>query len=130
MGPLDDPFAVGLGFTVSRRKAVDFVGRAALERLRDVADAQRPRRLVSLHAPSAVLWHGESVLRGTERVGYVTSASIAPTLGGSVALALVHGELDGDLDGEGWCVEIAGEAFPCVVSRDPFYDPRGQRLRS
>ena len=32
IGPLDDPFAAGLGFAVSRRKALDFVGREALER--------------------------------------------------------------------------------------------------
>jgi 4-methylaminobutanoate oxidase (formaldehyde-forming) len=126
MGPLDDPFAAGLGFTVSRRKAADFVGRTALERLRDVPDEERPRRLVSLRAPSAVLWHGESVLRGTSRVGHVTSASIAPTLGGSIAMALVHGPLDG----EDWCVEIGGDPSPCVVSAEPFYDPRGARLRS
>jgi glycine cleavage system aminomethyltransferase T/glycine/D-amino acid oxidase-like deaminating enzyme len=126
MGPLDDPFAAGLGFAVSRRKAADFVGRDALERLRDVPDEERSRRLVSLHAPSAVLWHGESVLRGTERIGHVTSASIAPTLGGSIALALVHGAIDGD----DWCVEIGGDPFPCRVSREPFYDPRGERLRS
>jgi 4-methylaminobutanoate oxidase (formaldehyde-forming) len=126
MGPLDDPFAAGLGFTVSRRKTADYVGREALERLRDVADEDRPRRLVSLHSQSAVLWHGESLLRGAERVGYVTSASMAPTLGGSVALALVHGAVEGD----DWCVEIGGDAFPCVVSRDPLYDPHGERLRS
>ena len=126
MGPLDDPFTAGLGFAVSRRKAGDYVGRAALDSLRAMADDERRRRLVSLHAPSAVLWHGESVLRGTERVGHVMSASIAPTLGGSVALAWVHDPLDG----EDWCVEIGGEAFPCVISRDPFYDPRGKRLRS
>ena len=126
IGPLDDPFAAGLGFTVSRRKTADYVGRAALERLREIADEDRPRRLVSLHAPSAVLWHGESVLSGTERVGYVTSASLAPTLGGSVALAVVHGALRGD----DWCIEIGGDTFPCFVSPDPFYDPRGERLRS
>jgi glycine cleavage system aminomethyltransferase T len=126
MGPLDDPFAAGLGFAVSRRKAVDYVGRDALERLREVGDDARQRRLVSLHAPTAVLWHGESVVRGTERVGHVTSASVAPTLGGSIALALVHGAIDGD----DWCVEIGGDAFPCQVSREPFYDPRGERLRS
>jgi 4-methylaminobutanoate oxidase (formaldehyde-forming) len=126
MGPLDDPFAAGLGFVVSRRKSADFVGREALERLRDIPDDRRDRRLVSLHAPSAVLWHGESVLRGTERVGHVTSASVAPTLGGSIALALVHGVIDGD----DWCVEIGGDPFPCRVSREPFYDPRGERLRS
>jgi 4-methylaminobutanoate oxidase (formaldehyde-forming) len=126
MGPLDDPVAAGLGFAVSRRKAVDYVGREALERLRQTDDEERPRRLVAMHAPSAVLWHGESVLRGTERVGHVTSASIAPTLGGSIALAWVYGRLDG----EDWCVEIGGDPFPCVVSREPLYDPHGERLRS
>ncbi len=126
MGPLDDPFAAGLGFAVSRRKAADFVGRAALERLRDVPDDERPRRLVSLHAPAAVLWHGESVLCGAERVGHVMSASIAPTLGGSIALAWVHGTLDGD----DWCVEIGSDPAPCLLSREAFYDPRGERLRS
>jgi len=73
-----------------------------------------------------VLWHGESVLRGTERAGHVTSASIAPTLGGSVALAWIHGSADGD----DWCVEIAGDPAPCRLSVEPFYDPRGERLRS
>jgi 4-methylaminobutanoate oxidase (formaldehyde-forming) len=125
VGPLDDPFAAGLGFTVSRRKSADFVGRAALERLRDVTDEERPRRLVSLHASSAVLWHGESVLRGADRVGHVMSASIAPTLGGSIALAWVHGPHDGG----DWCVEIGGDPSPCVVSAEPFYDPGGVRLR-
>ncbi len=126
IGPLDDPFAAGLGFAVSRRKTAEFVGREALERLREVPDEERPRRLVSLHAPSAVLWHGESVVRGAERVGHVMSASIAPTLGGSIALAWVHGPLDGD----DWCVEIAGDPATCAVSREPLYDPRGERLRS
>ncbi len=126
MGPLDDPFAAGLGFAVSRRKTAEFVGRDALERLREIADEDRPRRLVSLHAPSAALWHGESVVRGTERVGHVMSASIAPTLGGSIALAWIRGPLEGD----DWCVEIAGDPATCAVSRAPLYDPRGERLRS
>ena len=124
IGPLDDPFAAGLGFAVSRRKTVDFVGREALERLRADEPAARDRRLVSVHAPAAVLWHGESLLRDGERAGHVTSASIAPTLGGSAALAWIHGPLDGE-----WQVEVRGEPFPCRVSVDPFYDPRGERLR-
>ena len=66
IGPRYDPFAAGLGFAVSRRKAADFVGREALERLRA---AEPEQRLVCVHAPDAVLWHGESVLRDGERVG-------------------------------------------------------------
>ena len=123
IGPLDDPFAAGLGFAVSRRKAVDFTGRDALEALRDVP---RERQLVSLHAPEAVLWHGESVVRGEKRMGHLTSAGIAPTLGGSAGMAWVDGEPEGD----GWGVEIRGEVVTAVVQTEPFYDPRGERLRT
>jgi 4-methylaminobutanoate oxidase (formaldehyde-forming) len=122
IGSLYDPFAAGLGVAVSRRKAVDLVGQATLERLRDT---EPERRLVSVHAPDAVLWHGESLLRDDERAGYITSAAIAPTLGGSAGLGWVRGPLGGS-----WQVEIGGEPAPCRVSIDPFHDPRGERLRS
>ena len=128
IGPLDDPFSAGLGFAVSRRKAIDYVGRSALERLRGAAgDAKTEpgRRLVSVHAPDAVLWHGESLLRDGERAGHITSASMAPTMGGSAALGWIHGSLQGT-----WQVEVRGEWLSCQVSLDPFYDPRGDRLRS
>jgi heterotetrameric sarcosine oxidase gamma subunit len=123
MGPLDDPFAVGLGPLVPRDPASDFVGRAALETLRD---ASPERRLASVHVADAVLWRGESVVRADERRGHLTSAALAPTLGGSVGLAWV----EGDIDGDGWGVEIRGEVATTVVQADPFYDPRGARLRS
>ncbi len=123
MGPVDDAFAAGLGFAVSRKKASDFVGREALEALRD---APRERALVSVHAPGAVLWHGESVVRGDDRVGHLTSAAISPTLGGSAG-----SRMDArPTDGEGWGVEVRGEVVPATVQGAPFYDPRGERLRS
>ena len=123
IGPVTEPFGAGLGFAVSRTKGADFVGREALEALRD---ARRDRRLVSVHAPDAVLWHGESLVRGDGRRGHVTSAGIAPTLGGSAGLAWLHGGPDGD----GWGVEIRGEVVPVTLQVDPLYDPRGERLRS
>jgi 4-methylaminobutanoate oxidase (formaldehyde-forming) len=122
IGPLEEPFAAGLGFAVSRKKAADFVGRAALERYRD---AEPERRLVSIHAPDAVLWHGESLLRDGQRAGHVTSAATAPTLSGSAALGWIHGPVEGT-----WYVEVRGEPVSCRVSLDPFYDPSGERLRS
>jgi glycine cleavage system aminomethyltransferase T len=135
IGPLDDPFASGLGFTVSRRKTADYVGRDALEALRaaergaagaeDGPAVAPARRLVSVHAPDAVLWHGESMLHDGQRVGMVSSAGIAPTLGGSVGLAWVRGAIDG----ADWQVEIGGDPVPCRVSLEPFYDPIGERLR-
>ena len=46
-------------------------------------------------------------------------------VGGSAGIGWVRGPLDGS-----WQVEIGGEAVPCRVSLEPFYDPRGDRLRS
>jgi heterotetrameric sarcosine oxidase gamma subunit len=122
IGPLDDPYQSGLGFAVHLKKDADFVGREALERLRD---APRERRLVSVHVPDAVLWHGESLVHGDDRRGHLTSASIAPTLGGSAGIAWAHGSLEP----EGWGVEIRGEIVPAVIAETPFYDPKGDRLR-
>ena len=109
-----EPFAAGLGFAVSRRKAVDFVGREALERLR-VAEPER--RLVSVHAPDGVLWHGESMLRDGERVGHVTSASIAPTLGGSAGWLGPWARRRGVVRRDRW------RAVPCRVSLEPVLRP-------
>ena len=79
---------------------------------------------MSVHAPDAVLWHGESMLRDGERVGFVSSASISPTLGGSAGLAWIRGSLEGD-----WQVEVRGEPVACVVRERAFVDPDGERLR-
>ncbi|HXF36543.1 MAG TPA: FAD-dependent oxidoreductase, partial [Actinomycetota bacterium] len=131
LGPLDDPYAAGLGFTVAPGKPDGFLGQEALAALRD---APRPRRIVSvlLSDPAPVLWGGESLLRDGARVGFLTSAAFGHTLGASVGLAWVRGEGDvaeGWLRDGTWEVEAAAERFPARVSLRPFFDPAGERLR-
>ncbi|HXY71307.1 MAG TPA: FAD-dependent oxidoreductase [Actinomycetota bacterium] len=131
MGPLDDPFAAGLGFAVAEKDA-DFVGREALKAVRG---ASRTRRLVSVRVAGSgpTLWHGESVLVDGERRGFVTSGAFGPTLNAPVGLAWI--ESDEPITQE-WLqrcmieVEIRGEAFAAEASLRPYYDPGGVRLRS
>ncbi len=123
IGQLDDPYSSGLGFTVHLGKG-SFVGRDALAAMKD---APRQRRLASVHVPGATLWHGEPVLRKGRRVGHVTSAGIAPTLGsGSVGLAWVHGAIDG----EDWTVQVRDGQVPANVQLAPFHDPKGDRAKA
>jgi glycine cleavage system aminomethyltransferase T len=131
MGPMDDPYESGLGFTVALDKGPDFVGREALAKRRD---DPRTRRLVSLRLreAGALVWHGESVLLDGRRAGHVTSGAFGPTLGAPVALAWVHAddpigrEL---LDGARVEVEIRDRLVPATASLRPFHDPDGARLR-
>jgi 4-methylaminobutanoate oxidase (formaldehyde-forming) len=131
IGPLDDPFAAGLGFTVPRAKPDDFIGRAALESLRD---APRLRRLVSLRLddPDAVLFHAEPVLRDGVRVGHVTSGAWGYTFGGSVGLAWIHADepvTDAWLAAAPMSVEIEERLVPARVQLRALYDPDGARVR-
>jgi heterotetrameric sarcosine oxidase gamma subunit len=126
VGPLDDPFASGLGFTVDVAKAVDFVGREALDRRRY---SPRQRSLVSIKLESAgsMLWHGESVLVGGQRIGRVTSGAYGYTLGAPVGLAWIEGEPGPHVPVS---VDVRGRTIPAIAQVKPFYDPNGTRLRS
>ena len=125
IGSLDDPYAVGLGFAVRSDKE-DFVGKEALAALKE---RTRDRELVSvkLDDPAPMLWHGEPVVMGKERIGYVTSGGYGHHLGAAVGLAWVHGALGADLPVS---VEVRGTKVRATISRDPFYDPKGARLRA
>jgi 4-methylaminobutanoate oxidase (formaldehyde-forming) len=125
MGALDDPFAVGLGFAVRSEKE-QFVGKDALATLKGQA---RERELVSvkLNDPDQMLWHGEPVVMGKDRIGYVTSGGYGHHLGAAVGLAWIHGVMAADLPVS---VEIRSTKVRATISRDPFYDPKGSRLRA
>ncbi|HJW76692.1 MAG TPA: FAD-dependent oxidoreductase, partial [Thermoleophilia bacterium] len=131
MGPVDTPEEAGLGFTVSFEKHGDFVGREAL--LARSAN-HPPRRLVYLKLtdPEPLLYHGESLLCDGSLIGRVTSGAYGYTLGAAVGLAMVEAppdELDAIVGSDGIEVEIAGARVPAILSRRPFYDPAGERMR-
>jgi heterotetrameric sarcosine oxidase gamma subunit len=118
MGPLDDPFEAGLGFAVRLTKE-DFVGVDALRRLKSVS---RERRLLSIRLddPAPMLWHAESVVVGTERVGHVTSGGYGYTLGSAVGLAWIHGDVPEDAP---VTVEVRNRPIPAAISIKPLYMP-------
>ncbi|MBX6350339.1 MAG: glycine cleavage system aminomethyltransferase GcvT [Clostridia bacterium] len=93
-----------------------FVGREALLRVRERGPARRLVGLV-LREPG-VAREGYAVFRGGREVGRVTSGTLAPTLGESVALALVGG---GAAPGERLSVDIRGRRRAAEVVKLPFY---------
>jgi heterotetrameric sarcosine oxidase gamma subunit len=124
VGAVDDPFSGGLGFAVHLDGGREFVGAEALASLRE---APRERRLVSVRIedPTAMLWHGESVVDGERRIGHVTSGGYGHTLGRPVGLAWVHGDVPERAE-----IEIRARRVPATLSAAPFYDPKGERART
>ena len=126
IGPIDDPVEAGLEFTVSMAKPDDFVGRAVLE-----SRAHHPREartaFVALRDPEPVFVHDEPVLCEGRVVGKLTSGSYGYTLGRACGIARIRGDVPDDARFTVLCGSVEVDAD---VSRAPFYDPAGIRLKS
>jgi aminomethyltransferase len=115
LGEALDPFQAGLGWAVKVEQE-DFVGRAALRKLKD---APRSKRVgLELEGRKAAR-EGCTVLAGGKAVGAVTSGSFAPTLEKSIAMAYVSPEHAAP--GTTLAVDIRGSEAPAKVVPLPFY---------
>ena len=126
------PDDLGLGWAVNHAKR-DFIGKRSLARHDDGQGVRRQR--VGLHAadPRYVLAEGAQILSadGRSSAGHVTASVMSPTLGRSIALAL----LDDGRRRVGETVRVTvteGTGLTdvaAVVTRPVFHDPGGEKLR-
>jgi aminomethyltransferase len=95
----------------------DFIGRDAVERdlRRGVAQVLTGLKLETKRAARAQ----DTVLKDGKKVGFVTSGSIAPSLGFAVAMAYVNRELA--TPGTALQVGVHGDLLPAMVTDMPFY---------
>lgn len=112
------PFAAGMGKVVSLKKPSDFVGRAALEKIKDDVPA---RVLVGLAGSGRRAGRAGYAVQDADgnRIGEITSGAPSPTLGYPIALAYVdvaHGE-----PGTAVTVDLRGKPQPFEVVALPFY---------
>jgi dimethylglycine dehydrogenase len=104
-----------------------FIGREALLNESEKGPKARLVPLV-VAADSADAPFCSTVFKGGERVGIVTSGGYGHRLRQSIALAYVRADLAHQ--GEALEIEIFGERRPCVVGREPLYDPLNERLKA
>lgn len=134
----DTPFETGLGFAVSFEKADEFLGRDVLASQKAGGPATRNRtvsiRLDGVDAKNGpYLIHNEPIWRDGEIVGHVTSGDWGFRLEAMVGLATLHrdeGVTKAWLDEGGFEVQVAGTMQPATLQLAPFYDPKGDRMRS
>jgi aminomethyltransferase len=110
-----NPYEAGVGWAVKLAKG-DFVGREALRALK--SDAGRTRIGLALEG-KRIAREGSAVSAAERPVGTVTSGTFSPTLGKSLAMALV----DTGVSAEGYrlTVDVRGRAEPARVVPLPFY---------
>ncbi len=104
----------------------DFVGKWAVEHVQEQGVRER---LVGFTMPSGVLpLEGAQIVRGGRSAGRVTSVRASERLGRVVGLAWV--QPDCAEEGTTIAIRIGGALHDATVTLAPFYDPKGELLRS
>ncbi|MEE8270525.1 MAG: aminomethyltransferase family protein, partial [Alphaproteobacteria bacterium] len=126
------PVDLRMNWIVSKKKP-DFIGKRSLTR-RDMVREDR-KQLVGLFTddPAELLEEGAHVIASdaaprppAPMLGHVTSSYRSPTVGRSIALALVKGG-GARIDQRLW-VAMPDRTIPVTVTSPVFYDPEGARL--
>ena len=118
-----NPFELGLDRLVDLEMEAEFIGKAALRRIRERGVRRRQVGLwidgAPLAGPNTRFW---PVTRDGEAVGKVTSAVHSPRLDRNIALAMVAAEWAEP----GTRLEVATPAGPAaaLVVERPFFDPK------
>jgi len=118
-----NPYELGLDRLVDLDMDADFVGKAALRRIRDEGVRRKQVGLCiegpRLKGPNTTFW---PISRDGEPVGKVTSAVYSPRLEQNIALAMVRA----DCAEIGAVVEVAMPQgpVPATIVQRPFFDPK------
>jgi heterotetrameric sarcosine oxidase gamma subunit len=131
VGPHDTPLEAGLGFAVDFDKPGGFIGRQALEQVRD---RPRTKRLLQfrLEDQDLLLYHDEPIYRDGVMVGRTTSGMYGHTVGAPLGMGYVTAPepIDQQLvDGSVWEIEVAARRIAARASIRSFYDPANLRVK-
>jgi sarcosine oxidase subunit alpha len=125
------PDDAGLSWAIGKSKP-DFVGKRALQRPAFASPYRMQLVGLQTRQPLHVLEEGAQIVRTMQRaspaaaVGHVTSSYYSPSVGRSIALALLSGGRS--RLGETLYVAMPEGDIPVQVVSPVFYDPKGSRL--
>ena len=118
-----NPFELGLDRLVSLDNNIDFVGKEALQKIKDKGITRKQVGIEidsePLKGPNTTFWKIE---KNNIEIGKVTSAVYSPRLKKNIALAMVSVE-QSELGNKFQANTNKGK-FNCVVVEKPFYDPK------
>ena len=125
----NNPFELGLDRLVNLDVDHEFIGKAALRKIKENGVGQRQVGLIinsaPLSSPNKEFW---TIFKNERVVGKVTSAVYSPRLKKNIALALIDVDFS-DL-GKSVDVEIDKSRFDSTLVDVPFYDPKKKLVKT
>jgi len=125
----NNPFESGLSFAVNFKKNENFIGRKALEEIKDKPLTNR-LELFSLKNEfkpgKPLLLHDEPILCDNQIIGYTTSSNFSFCYNKNICFAYVKGKIDN----KKLFIEVEGKKYPLHLEENPLHDPTSKLMRS
>jgi 4-methylaminobutanoate oxidase (formaldehyde-forming) len=126
----NNPFEAGLSFAVNFKKNENFIGKSALEKIKE-KPLKNKLVLFSLKnnfKPGApLLLHDEPIFKDGNIVGYTTSSNFSFCYKKNICLAYVKDEAK---DSDDYSIEVEGKRYPLHIEKNPLHDPSSILMRS
>jgi len=124
-----NPFELGLDRLVNLDSDINFVGKNALQKIKQEGIKRKQVGLeidcVPLKGPNTSFW---PLNKDNKKIGRITSAVYSPRLKKNIALAMV--DIDYSEIGTKIQVENNSGKFNCIIVEKPFYDPKKKIVSS
>jgi glycine cleavage system aminomethyltransferase T len=118
-----NPFELGLDRLVNLDRDINFVGKDALQKIKQNGIARKQVGIEiecePLKGPNTTFW---KLLKDNTEIGKITSAVYSPRLKKNIALAIVSIE-QSELGNKFQAITNNGK-FNCIIVEKPFYDPK------
>jgi 4-methylaminobutanoate oxidase (formaldehyde-forming) len=125
----NNPFESGLSFAVNFKKNENFIGRKALEKIKDKPLTNK-LELFSLKNEfkpgKPLLLHDEPILCDNQIIGYTTSSNFSFYYNKNICFAYVKGEINN----KQLFIEVEGKKYPLHLEKNPLHDPTSKLMRS
>jgi len=125
----NNPFEAGLSFAVNFKKNENFIGRSALEKVKDNVPKKRLElfSLKNRFKPGApLLLHDEPIFRNNKIVGYTTSSNFSFFYKKNICLAYIN---SGVQERDELFLEVEGKKYALNLEKIPLHDPSSKMMR-
>ncbi len=126
----NNPFEAGLSFAVNFKKDIDFIGRKALEAIKN-KPIKKKLELFSLKYDftpgKPLMLHDEPIFFKKKIIGYTTSSNYSFCYKKNLCLGYVSGSFDKN---QKLYLEVEGKKYPLIIEKKPIHDPYSINLRA
>ena len=125
----NNPLEAGLSFAVNFKKKENFIGRAALEKIKD-KPLKKKLELFSLknkfQPGNPLLLHDEPIFKNEKIVGYTTSSNFSFCYNKNVCLAYIN---EINIENNDFYIEVEGKKYSLQLEKSPLHDPQSAFMR-